>query len=366
MRNRMLFILVLAMVSALLFANCASAPVPTTSPKTVPPTTPAPPTPKPQVIKLNYGHESPSGSSSDRNAHQPWVKLLEEKSNGLLQINAFPNQTLFKSPQAFDAIKGGIGDLGWFSFSHYANQFTLSKSVELPFMNIPTAEKGGEIMQTLYEKYPQIRAEFPAGIKMLFIHTSDEYSIFSSKKPVRNMDDIQGMKLRTMPDPQAAFFKLLGVIPSFINSAEVYESIQKGIIEGTAANWGSIEAFRLYEVNKYFTDVIVGRASFGLVMSLSKYNSLPPEAQKAIDSVSGVFGAKFFGREHFDKGRINALEAMKKGGFDMQRIVLDEGQSAKWAEIAKPLWAKWAADRDAEGKPGTQILNDTLNFLAAK
>jgi TRAP-type transport system periplasmic protein len=361
MKTRALVVLVIVLVSALVIGSCA--PASQTPPTTAPPTTT--PAPKIQPIELKMGYITTSGSSMEMNAIIPWEKLVEQKSNGLIKFTNFANQTLFKAPQSFEGLKGGIGDISWIPFAFFGNQFSLSRVIELPLIDIPTAEVGSQVLQELYEKYPAVGAEFPEGIKMLFLHASDEYAIFTTKKPVKNRADLEGMKIRSMPEPQASVWKTFNAVPSFISTADVYTSAEKGIIDAMAMNWGSLEAFRYFEVFKYYTDLSVNRAAFCMAMSSAKWNSLPQEAKDILNSVSGVYGAKFFGREHFDKGKTIVFEQMKKGNFDMQKVSLDPGELDKWKELAgKPIWDKWIADRITEKKPGKEIFDDTLKLLA--
>jgi TRAP-type C4-dicarboxylate transport system substrate-binding protein len=317
---------------------------------------------RPQSLKMGY--ISTSGSSLETNAIVPWEKMIEQKTNGLVKFTNYANQTLFKAPQSFEGLKGGIGDISWIPFAFFGNQFSLSRVIELPLVDIPTAEMGSQVLQELYEKYPAIGAEFPEGIKILFLHASDGYFLFTTKKPVSNRAGLEGMKLRSMPEPQASVWTKFGAVPSFISTADVYMSAEKGVIDGMAMNWGSVEAFRYYEVFKYYTDLSVNRAAFCVAMGLNKWNSLPQEAKDAINSVSGVYGAKLFGREHFDKGESIVFDQMKQGKFTIQKVPLDAGEPEKWKELAgKPIWDKWIAERVAEKKPGKEIFDDAIKLL---
>src|SRR6516165_6945832 len=105
--------------------------------------------------------------------------------------------------------------------------------------------------------------------------------------------------------------KTLGAVPTLIPTPDVYQSLDKGVVDGAAAPWEAVQAFRLYEVAKNFTIAPFYAAYFSLCANKQKWQSLPQEVRSAIMTVSGLTGAKFWGRNFFDtaeQGVIGALD----------------------------------------------------------
>ena len=101
-----------------------------------------------------------------------------------------------------------------------------------------------------------------------------------------------------------------------------------------------------------------------IIMNKNKWNSLPPDIQKQIMSVSGKYGAGFHGRA-WDKSALEAeeilLKELKKKGGDA--ITLPPGEITKWRETAAGIWDKEVKRWEAKGKPAGEILKEIEAFV---
>ncbi len=125
--------------------------------------------------------------------------------------------------------------------------------------------------------------------------------------------------------------------------------------------WGAILSFRLYEVFRYRTVESPLMNLLFIIMNREKWNSLPPDIQQAIMSVSGVQGSAIASANHGFSEGAEALEIMKKAGKVMEEVHLDPGEYEKWQGIAgKPLWDKYVAELEAKGLAGKKVLERLL------
>ena len=76
----------------------------------------------------------------------------------------------------------------------------LAEVMTLPGLPMKSAEHGSEVLWKLYEKFPAIQREFSA-IQQLILYTTHPYFIFTSKKQVKTLDDLKGMKIRVIGGP---------------------------------------------------------------------------------------------------------------------------------------------------------------------
>jgi TRAP-type C4-dicarboxylate transport system substrate-binding protein len=297
-------------------------------------------------------------------ALQPWVKQVEEAAKGALKIKIYPSQTLSKGVDNWKAVKNGIADIGWCFHGYWPGMTTLADVISLPALPFTTAEKGSEVLWKLYEKFPQIQTQFKDN-HVLLLYTSNPYLLITTKKQVKTLEDIKGLKIRMTGGPPTDQMKALGGVPMSIPMPDNYISLQKGVIDGMGAPWEAIHGFRLYEVVKYYTETPFPAVYFSIAMNKAKWNSLPKEIQDAMTSVSGLQGSKFWGRNFFDTAKEGVYEKAKEGGFNIDYYVLPDEEKARWLEVGgKPIWAKWVEKMKKDGHPEAQeILDAALKML---
>ncbi|OGP64702.1 MAG: hypothetical protein A2170_00160 [Deltaproteobacteria bacterium RBG_13_53_10] len=327
-----------------------------------------------QVIELRFGHQNPPKGRTTEKFLNAWAKKVEGATKGRVKITMYPAESLFKAREAYEATRGGVTDINWTIMGYYTGRFPLTSVMALPFLNLASGHINGKlrsggavnshIMQELYETVPEIQAEWK-DVKVLMLNCTDPYLIFTAKKPVRNGNDLKGLKLRELGGPPAEMWKLLGATPVLLGMPEVYESASKGVIDGANIPWAAIATFKLYEVFKYWTDVPTAASPQMTIMNLAKWNSLPKDIQEQIMSVSGTYGAEFAGDEGWGfEIRDEILASAEKAGHKMEKVELGKGEYEKWVEISgKPIWNNWVKDMKAKGFNGQKALDKALELL---
>lgn len=392
MKSSLSFTLLVLVLSVLILVGCAApaavpkptpasapaaaapSPSPAVAPKPAPAPAPAPVSVKP--IELKYAHQNPPTTRTALEHLNPWSKKVEEAAKGRVKITMYPAESLAKANQLLEACKSGICDITWIIGGYFPGRFPLTEVSSLPFLNLSEGKVDGRtlsggainsrIMHELYETLPEIQAEW-AEYKVLYLYTTDPYFMVTSKKPVRNMADLKGMKIRELGGPPLEMWKRLGATPLLKPMPECYELLQKGIIDGMGITWANLTSYKIHEVVKYWTNVPTTIAFFGIIMNKDKWNSLPSEIQQAIQSVSGLSGAEYGGEKQCGLAvKEDALASAKKGGFTLQQIDLDAGEYEKWVEVAgKPVWESWVAEKKDKGPVGQKVL-DTMRRLVEK
>lgn len=365
-------VLVALVITSLILVGCAPAPAPKPSPSPAPAPAPAPAPEK--VIELRFGHQNPPQGRTTVKFINVWAQKVEEATKGRVKVTMYPGEALFKAMEAYEATVGGVTDICWTIVGYYAGRFPLTSVMALPFLSLTSGKIDGKvrsggavnshILQELYQTLPEIQAEWK-DVKVLMLNCTDPYLLYTAKKPVRNMKDLQGMKLRELGGYPAEMWKLLGASPVNMGMPDVYESVGKGVLDGASIPWAAVATYKFYEVLKYWTDVGTVASPQMTIMNLKTWNSLPPDIQQAIMSVSGFYGAELAG----DGGwgfdiKEELLAAAEKAGKPMEKVALDPGEFEKWRETAgKPLWDKWLGEMKAKGLDGQKVIDATLKLL---
>jgi TRAP-type C4-dicarboxylate transport system substrate-binding protein len=106
-------------------------------------------------------------------------------------------------------------------------------------------------------------------------------------------------------------------------------------------------------------------AYFSVCANKQKWQSLPKEVRDAIMSVSGLPGAKFWGKNFFDTAEEGVIERAKAGNYELNRYQVPADQLARWTKLAgEPIWEEWIKKMEGKGhKDARDILNSVLDSL---
>ena len=126
----------------------------------------------------------------------------------------------------------------------------------------------------LYEKFPSIQREY-ADVKPLWMFTTEPFILITTKKPVKSMGDMKGLKIRMGGGPQSDQIRALGANPVLVPMAESYVALDNGVVDGGGFPWEAIMAFRFHEVVRHYTVVPMSVGHLSLAMNKAKWNSLP-------------------------------------------------------------------------------------------
>lgn len=320
-----------------------------------------------KTITLRFSDQNSKLGWGPVHALQPWVKKIEaavaKNTNHKLKIRIYPSQTLSKGKDNWKAIRAGIADMGWCFHGYWPGMTPLADVISLPALPFTTGEKGSEVIWKLYEKFPEIRKQFGDN-HILLLYTTEPYSLITTKKQVKTLSDLKGMKIRMTGGPPTDQMKALGGIPMSIPMPDVYIALKQGVIDGMGAPWEAIHTYRLYEVVDYYTQTPFPAVYFSIAVNKKKWNRLPDDVKKAIMSVSGLEGSKFWGRS-FDMARDGVLKIAKESGTNINYYSLPEDEKNRWLETGgKPIWNEWVKKMESKGyKNAKAILDATLELL---
>ncbi|HEX4194505.1 MAG TPA: TRAP transporter substrate-binding protein DctP, partial [Stellaceae bacterium] len=231
----------------------------------------------------------------------------------------------------------GVVQISWGLLSTVAGKFPRSDVATLPFM----AKSAADASQALWRLYKAgtLGNEF-ADLHPLMIIALTPSGIHMSH-PLKSLDTLGGTKLVIASKVNADAIALLGGAPLSIPLSEMYEAIQRGTADGAAVAWTSFDPFKLAEVTSYHVDTRLGTSSAMMFMTKATWDSLSPEAQKAIDKHSGEMESRAFGAWWDGERKAGKDNTIARG--DKRTIVeLTPEQTAAWQKKLEPINENWA------------------------
>jgi C4-dicarboxylate-binding protein DctP len=120
--------------------------------------------------------------------------------------------------------------------------------------------------------------------KGVYLLNSIDYGegAFISNKPLKTAEDFKGMRIRASTEYNTIQVQALGGASSLITSAEVYQGLSLGTIDGAIAGPSSFISRKLYEVAKYDMNNTLAFGNFGIVVNLKWWNGLPADVKELL------------------------------------------------------------------------------------
>ena len=168
-------------------------------------------------------------------------------------------------------------------------------------------------------------------------------NIFANK-PVHNMAELKGLKVRVQGAPiWSKTFAAAGMSPTVIAYDEIYNAIQNGVIQAGENEAAGVEAMKFYEVGPNINMTQHAITIRPICFSGKTFKKLPPDLQAAIIKAGKEAGV--YGRQVESSQDTAKLEAMEKAG-KLKRIPFADRAAMKKA--ADPVMAEYAKEIGAE------------------
>lgn len=291
----------------------------------------------------------------------PWAKALEEKTGGTVAVEIYDGTSAFgKIDRQADQVRAGVIDIALGLNGIPRDRYPAASVIELPFL-VENADSGSRALWQLY-KEGALGDEYD-DFKVLALYTHHGGLFHTVETPVRALDDLKGLRMRTPSPAVSAMLEYLGASPVGMPPATIYESLQKGVIDGVVTTWDLVGAIRANEILKYHTDARAYVAAFHVLMNKGKYESLPEDVRAAIDALSGDALVAKFG-EWWDKWDARGLEDAEQRGNEI--IAVDEATRQQWAETLQPMIQQYLEGLKAQGVEDPQALYERAQELVAK
>lgn len=300
---------------------------------------------------LKISHMFPSTHFIQTLVLEPWAKSIEEKSNGRVKFQIFAaGSALGDATRQFDQVRGGVVDIAVGIPAIPRGRHPRTTLIELPF-TIKSAEAGTKTLMELYDKH--LKADFPGTV--LLSLTVTEPSAIHTKTPVEDLDQVKGMRLRAPTPSVTAMLNALGATPVGLPPTQIYENVERGVVDGNVMPWGPVGAFKLHEVLKNHLNARIDAVAMYTLMNERRYNALPPDIKKLFDD-SVPFFAENWGKWWKDTDQI-AIDAARKAGNTI-RDLPDASRDA-WRGRLKDVVETFVTEQE-KTVPGSKATYDAM------
>lgn len=302
----------------------------------------------PDVINLTYSGFMPPTHLQSK-AEAEWCREVEKRTNGRVKIAHFPGQTLTKADQCYEGVVSGLSDIGCSVLQYTRGRFPLMDFINLP-LGYPNERVACAVINEVYEKYNP--AEL-SDVKVLYLHAHGPGFIHTKGKAVTKMEDLKGLKIRSH-GPTADMIKALGGTPMAFPMTELYQSLQKGVVQGGLFPLESNKGWKMAEVTDYVIAAYDTAYSLGffVAMNKKKWDSLPEDVKKIIEEVNSEWVFRHV--LAWEEGAFEGVNFLLKSGNTMIGIKPEEAQ--RWRKAVQPVIDTYVKETEAKGLPGKEVL----------
>jgi TRAP-type transport system periplasmic protein len=266
---------------------------------------------------------------------QGWADDVNKAANGAIEIKLFPGGVIADNSNMYDRVTGGVADIGFAVFGPVSSVFPKTNVGTLPF-EARNHREDALALWALYEK-GVIKDEFTKFHPLAFVVFPG--LVIHSKKPIHTLADVKGMKISVEGRVLSQMIPRLGAAPISLQPGELYQSLQRGLVDAVPQGWPSVPTFHLDEVTNFHLEVPLGFNTGYVAMNNDSYAKLPPEAKAAIDKLSGKV---------FVERLVAADDTMQAVGRDATKALpgqtiaqLDPAEEARWKEAVAPVTEDW-------------------------
>ncbi len=312
-----------------------------------------------KTYKFNYSWFAPTTEP-----HTPVVEyFIEEigkRTQGNVKITYFPGSSLVKGPQAWDAVKKGVTDIDFPCMLYTPKRFPLTYAWGLP-LGLKDAHTATRVFNESYEKFKPKEMD---GVKILYIWGSIPMQL-QTLKPLDVTDGnllsiLEGKKIRCN-GVGADFVKQLSGTPVAMPSTQIYESMQKGVVDGNIIASQALLALKIGELAKYQYQWNVSVVPFICIMNQDRWNGLPDDIKAVFEAVSREC------REMESKAWEDAQKPGLEFGLSKGMQVVQPTPEIKAAlkAASQPLYDKYVKDLEEKGlaETGKQFIDDLLQRI---
>ena len=299
---------------------------------------------KPVIIRLVIA--TPEGDWPQSYRDKEMAKRFIQRANGEYVIEVYAGGALAKLPEFFDAVRIGAVEMqasNWGMFSFMEPRLGL---YEIPFLFNGNSATAAAAKKMLPLFQPILEQRFNA--RGLGAMSTGGLGIWS-QKPIKTLDDLKGLLVASVSPGTSNMLKELGASPVTIVYTDIYESLQKHVVDAATQSAHGGVVFSFPEVCKYYTAMYSMPAPAGYTINLDVWKKMPPhiqqilieETDKAADWMNNV--------------GITELPDMDLKTFEEKGVnvyYLPEDERARWVDKIKPYMD---AQLERFGELGAQV-----------
>jgi tripartite ATP-independent transporter DctP family solute receptor len=285
-------------------------------------------------MTMKFAHFADEGHPGHLAAKQ-FSAAVEQRTNGQIKVQIFPNNALGAPPEQAEQVKMGVTDMGLPTQGQFDKWIKAFGVVMLPF----AYDDWDHVHRTLdgpcFDWFKQLAEK--EGFILLSNWEYGFRNLTNNKRPINTPDDVKGLKIRVPPEMQmTAAFQAMGAVTATIAFPEVYMALAQGVADGQENPISVIYFMKFYEVQKHLAVTRHIYNNMIHTISAKTWAKLTPEQKTIFQEESAKAGAWM--RQQVVAQEEDLIKKMQAAGTQVTRPNL-----ALFRAAMKPAYDKISA-----------------------
>lgn len=308
-----------------------------------------------QPIKLSMSNYLPIKFSATP-VIGAFCEELGKRTNGRVQVTYYPGGTLTTGPKVYDGIINQVSDMGISHIGYTRGRFPITEMLDLPV----GYSSGFVCTHVKHDFYMKFKPKEWDDVQVLYMWSPGPNVFATRKKPLTSIEDLKGLKFRGVGRPGDTI-KALGAVPVAIEMVDVYDGVQRGLLDGTFEGVEGLAGFRQGDVVKFLTLTQRGCGlmyTFYVAINKDKWKALPDDIKNIFTQTAEewvekealtTYDADFAGLDYF----------YKQGG---KLVKMSDEELAKMRKAVEPVITSYMTEMEGKGYKKAD-LDPMLQFI---
>jgi TRAP-type transport system periplasmic protein len=278
-------------------------------------------------IGISIAKSHPLGQGIDK-----FADIVGQKSGGKIKVQTYYDSSLGAEKQMSDAVKAGTLEMTVISTAPLVGTVKEYGVFDFPY----TFNNEKQIDTLLQGAFGKKMLDYLPQHNLIGLGFWENgfRNVTTSKRPITNMEDFKGLKIRTMENPiHLEVFKAFGANPTPMAFSEVFTALESKAIDGQENPVQIIQHNKINEVQKYLSITKHVYSPFIFLMSKKQWDQLSEEEKKILQAAADEAG--IFQRQAIRDSTSKTIEELKAGGLTVNEVSPEE--TKKMQELVKPI-----------------------------
>lgn len=292
----------------------------------------------------------PEGGAESK-ALKWYADEIFKRTNGRVKIETYYGGALGGIMENLKLTGTGVIEMSGVMTGNHPGELSLSALTTFPFI-IKDGYVMGNVLEELYRTYQPFRDEYEKknNVKLL-AGIAGHVGTGNATIPIRTAADFKGKKMRAFGTMNPIATKL-GATPVTVPTAQVYEALQKGTVEGDMGQpYAYLVIYKLYEQSNYIFDYGLGMYfNYVAVINLDTWKKMPPDIQKIMEQTAADMREPSL--KYIQEADVQATTAMQQKGNQFYRF--PQAEIDKIKALAMSVREENIAKLESQGIPARE------------